>query len=117
MKQGKVWGETEEIFNNGLLSLNVLNIKKGGFCSEHQHSSKTNIFFVLSGRLEVYQWPGGSEGESPDITVLGPGDSTAIEPGIWHKFQAAEDTACFEYYQIRFHGDDIIRRSHGGREA
>ena len=117
MKQGKVWGETEEIFNNGVVSLNVLNIKRGGYCSEHQHSSKTNVFFVLSGRLEISQWPGSTEGEVPDVTVLEKGGSTRIPPGVWHKFRALEPTECLEYYLVLFSGPDITRRSRGGVEA
>lgn len=115
MKQGKVWGVTEEIFNNGTISVNILLIQKGGFCSEHQHAQKENLFFVISGALEISQWAGCSEGERPDVTRLGPGQSTTIPVGAWHKFKALEDTYCIEIYAVRFNGEDIRRRTQGGR--
>ena len=114
MKQGKVWGETEQVFNDGTISVNFLEIKKGGFCSEHQHSQKMNMFYVISGHLQVSQWPGASEGEQPDITGLKAGQSTTVPVGSWHMFRAIEDTICLEIYEIRFSGPDITRRSHGG---
>jgi len=113
-KQGKVWGETEEVFNNGVLSVNSLWIAKGGFCSEHQHAQKTNVFYVISGALEIFQWPGSTEGEKPDVTVLGPGQQTIVPVGVWHKFQALENTRCLEIYTAWFRGPDITRRTHGG---
>jgi quercetin dioxygenase-like cupin family protein len=115
-KQGKVWGETEEIYNNGTISINVLEIKKGGFSSEHQHGRKVNMFHVISGRLEIDQWPGVSEGEKPDMTVLEAGQQTLIPIGAWHGFKALEDTLCLEIYAVRLIGEDIARRTHGGME-
>src|SRR4030042_534928 len=117
MKQGKVWGETEEIFNNGTISVNHLWIAKGGYCSEHQHSRKSNLFHVISGILEITQWPGSSEGEKPDVTILGPDQQAAVPVGIWHKFRALENTRCLEIYAVRFSDEDITRRNHGGRET
>lgn len=115
-KQGKVWGETEEIYNNGLVSVNLLKIKRGGYCSEHQHGQKTNLFHIITGRLSISQWQGCSEGERPDVTVLCDGQSTLVPIGVWHKFRALEDTLCMEIYAVEFHGDDISRRSQGGTE-
>lgn len=113
-KQGKVWGMTEEILNNGSISVNVLQIKRDGFCSEHQHSQKINMFHVISGRLEISQWNGCSEGEMADVTVLESGQSTIVPMGVWHMFRAIEDTLCIECYAVKFSGEDIIRRTRGG---
>jgi len=115
-KQGKVWGETEEIFNNGTVSVNVLKIRRGGYCSEHQHAQKTNLFHIISGKLSISQWRGCSEGEGPDLTVLCGGQSTLVPIGVWHKFQAIEDTLCIEIYAVKINGDDITRRNQGGSE-
>ena len=108
-KQGKIWGETEGIFNNGIVSVNHLKIKKGGHCSEHRHSKKSNIFFVISGNLVSEIWRGVS-----DETVVWPGESTTIEPGVYHKFRALTDVECLEIYEVRFDGEDIERRTVGG---
>ncbi len=114
MKQGKVWGETAEVYSDGAtLSIHWLAISKGGYSSEHIHEHKRNVFFVLKGRLEVIQWPAGRE--IPDVTVLGPGDTTEVKPGIWHGFRAIETTDCIEVYSGRLIGADITRRTQGGR--
>lgn len=116
-KQGKVWGETEEIFRSDTISINLLRIKKGGFCSEHYHHAKVNLFQILSGSLDVYQFPiGASEGEKPDRTRLRAGEATSIPTGVWHYFQAVEETVCLEIYSVRLVGEDIVRRSQGGVE-
>ena len=113
MKQGKIWGETEEICNNGVVSIHFLKIKKGGYCSEHTHKYKSNLFFVIQGNLKISIW--NSEGTSDD-TVLWAGDSCEIEPGVYHKFKALTDVECIEVYETKLRGIDIERRSEGGIE-
>ena len=111
MKQGKVWGETEEIFNSGTVSIHYLKIKKGGFSSEHCHKSKSNKFFVLSGNLKLSIWTKNGE---IDDTVIWPGESTEILPGVYHKFTALTDVECLEIYEVKFRDEDIERRIQGG---
>ena len=110
-KAGKVWGETEEIFNNGIVSVNHLKIKKGGFCSEHTHQRKTNMFFVVSGNLLVKIWKTVGV---VDETVIWPGESTTVPPGVTHQFRAQTDVECFEIYSLPPLGEDITRYSTGG---
>ena len=107
---------TEEIFNSGNVSVNVLQIRKGGYCSEHQHAKKSNLFHVISGALEVCLWPEGPGGH-PDTIVLEAGMRTFIPSGVWHKFRALADTACVEIYDVRLAGEDIVRRTKGGIDA
>lgn len=113
MKQGKVWGETEEIFVNGTVSVNYLTIKEGGFCSKHKHNFKSNRFYVINGGLKVKIWT--KEGIE-DETALGPGESCNIEPGVFHQFKAPIDTECIEIYEAKLHEPDIERKSTGGIE-
>jgi len=110
-KSGKVWGETEEIFNNGVVSVNHLKIKKGGFCSEHLHNRKSNMFFIVNGNLLIRTWK--AEGIVDEI-VIWPGESTTIEPGVYHQFRAQTDVECFEIYDVELKGNDIERRTTGG---
>lgn len=112
-KQGKVWGETEEIFNNGIVSVNHLKIKAGGYCSEHKHLKKSNQFFVLSGRLAVIIWNDEING---DETIIKPRESTTVPPGVFHKFWAVTNVECLEIYEVRFEDEDIERRTTGGME-
>lgn len=111
MKQGKVWGDTEELFNNGIISIHHLKIKKGGFCSEHSHRFKSNIFFVLSGNLKLSIW---TSVDNEDDTVIWQGESSEVPPGVYHKFTALTDVECLEIYEVKLKGEDIERRTEGG---
>ena len=42
--QGKVWGETREIFSNPNFELHRIEVNKGAFCSKHKHIHKINRF-------------------------------------------------------------------------
>lgn len=110
-KAGKVWGETEEIFNNGIVSVNHLKIKKGGFCSEHYHQKKANMFFIISGNLAIKIW---KTDNVVDETVIWPGESTTIMPNLYHQFRALTDVECFEIYSLAEMDPDIFRRTVGG---
>jgi mannose-6-phosphate isomerase-like protein (cupin superfamily) len=108
--QGKVWGETTQFFQTDTVEAHFLKIKKGGFCSEHKHDHKSNLFFVISGKLMITIWRDGSE----DLTVLGPGQASAVAPGFYHKFEALEDCKCIEIYRVFLQPPDIDRRTVGG---
>lgn len=108
-KQGKIWGVTEELFNSGTVSVNHLKIKAGGYCSEHRHYKKSNLFFIISGNLKIEIWRNGAK----DETVLWPGEHTVVEPGVWHRFKALTDVECLEIYEVRL-SEDIDRRTEGG---
>ena len=108
-KQGKIWGETQEIFNNGIVSVNYQKIKQGVHCSEHLHKKKSNIFFVITGNLKIEIW----QDNAKDETVIWPGEMTVIEPGVWHRFKALTDVECLEIYEVKL-SEDIERRTEGG---
>jgi len=114
MRQGKKWGYTTEFFRNAFVSGHHLEIKKNGICSEHRHAHKFNLFYVISGMLEITIW---RENKIKDITVIGPGQSTAVPPGVWHSFKALEATECIELYQVLLLEPDIDRRTQGGIET
>ena len=109
--QGKIWGETTEFFRNPMVSAHYLNIKKGGYCSEHKHTHKYNIFFVISGILKITIW---RDEKLKDITVLTDNQTTAVPPGFWHYFEALKDTKAIEIYQVILEDPDIERRTQGG---
>ena len=111
MKTGKIWGDTDNIFSNGIVSIHFLNIKKGGYCSEHYHKQKTNRFHVISGELEISVW---QDKNTCDKTILRAGQSTTIPFDMWHKFMALTDVECIEIYEVKFGGEDIERRTQGG---
>lgn len=110
-KQGKHWGETTEFFRYALVSAHHLSIRKGGFCSEHRHAHKFNLFYVMQGKLKIIIW---RDKIQKDITVLGPGQCTAVAPGLFHKFEAQTDVECIEMYHVFLEDPDIERRTVGG---
>lgn len=111
MKQGKIWGETEEVFNNGIVSVHHLKIKKGGYCSIHKHIFKSNTFHVIYGNLSLKIW---RNDENPDETVVWAGEQSEIEPGVYHQFRGLTDVDCIEICEAKLRGEDIERKSQGG---
>lgn len=114
-KQGKVWGETVKVAGGKHWSIHVLHVHKGGFCSEHKHSAKINIFYVISGQLAVTIQQGGRLlNPLDDVTILNAGDRMVVPIEKYHKFTALEDTVCLEIYEGVCVDEDIDRRDQGG---
>ena len=111
MRQGKNWGYTTDFFRNAMVSAYHLEIRNGGYCSEHRHKHKYNLFYVISGHLELTIW---RDKEKKDVTVITAGQTTAISPGFWHKFLALTPVQCIEVYQVLLIEPDIDRRTEGG---
>jgi mannose-6-phosphate isomerase-like protein (cupin superfamily) len=92
-------------------------IVPGGYCSEHRHAMKTNLFIVDSGELEIRCWPPG--GAAPESKVLRPGLSGLVPPGVWHQFRSSTGAHVTEICFIAVTGThldfDIERRTKGGR--
>lgn len=107
-----MWGTTGLVFSSRYVQAHLLDIKAGGYCSEHRHERKSNVFTVISGRLEVRVWEGMTN--ECDSTILGPGQSTAVPVGLFHQFVALEPTVCLEFYEAAEVEEDIKRRSQGG---
>lgn len=115
--QGKVWGTTAALIERPVFSIHLLDIRAGGYSSEHRHERKLNHFYVITGTLEIRQWPAnGHAAETPDVTVLNAGDSMTVPIGVWHQFHAVTDCVCLETYESSPVEDDIERRTHGGIE-
>jgi quercetin dioxygenase-like cupin family protein len=101
----KVWGTNTEIYQNDLSSINILRVKKGGNCSWHSHKFKYNIFFVVSGKLEIQTDIGNS--------VLVEDQNFMISPGTKHLFRALEDTVAMEIMFVKYDHQDINREKVG----
>lgn len=111
MKQGKIWGFITDVFKNMNVSVHHLSIKRGGYSSEHLHIHKSNLFYVISGELEIIMF---RENDMADKTILHAGDISAIPSGFYHKFRALTDVECVEIYQVFLQDPDIERRTQGG---
>ena len=110
--QGKVWGNTREIFLNHNFEIHRIEVDKGGFCSKHKHKTKINAFFIEKGKLKIniYQ----TDYDLVDETIANTGDMTIVKPGVYHEFEALENTVCYEIYWVELNHNDIERESVGG---
>ena len=108
---GKCWGYTELVEANSSLEFHRIETLKGGVCSKHCHQFKWNGFFVESGKLLIRVWQ--KDYDLVDETVLMAGDFTKVKPGVYHQFEALEDTTAFELYWAEFSHNDIQRESTG----
>jgi len=115
MKTGKIWGDTTCINVGAVGETHYIEFKKGGFCSIHLHERKTNLFFVISGRLKISLWPEGDDLE--DVTILEAGQSTTIPVGVKHKFEGLTDGSAIEVYNLSHPGADIKRFTQGGMKT
>jgi len=114
MKKKKIWGYTQEIFNNSLFELHRLEFNEGYNCSEHLHKFKFNAFFVESGKLLVRVWDNKDDSSYEEIT-LHPGDFYKVEPGHYHQFEGIKSGVAFEIYWSEYSSDDIERRKEGSK--
>ena len=113
--QGKVWGKTQDIFKNSNFELHRIEAKKGGFCSKHQHKHKYNAFYIEKGKLKITVYE--TDYDLVDETTVSTGELTVVVPGLFHSFEALENTICYEIYWGKFSHDDIQRNNTGGLDA
>ena len=109
--QGKVWGNTKLLLANGVLEFHRIYAKAGGVCSKHAHEFKWNGFYVEEGSLLIRIWQ--KDYDLCDETVLQSGDFTTVKPGLYHQFEALENTIAFELYWAEFNHNDIVRETVG----
>ena len=112
MKQAKVWGVTQTVWKGANAEVHRISVNKGGYCSIHKHNHKYNMFYVEMGLLQIDRWDNNTEINS---TILGKNESTIVEPGLYHKFKALENTIAYEIYWVEL-TEDIIRKKWGGSD-
>lgn len=112
--RGKIWGNTSTLFAKNNVEMARIEVKPGGYCSEHCHQYKYNLFFVESGELEVIIFRNDADTTIEDVTTLKAGESTFVEPGLYHKFRAVKETIAYEIYWVEIDPQDIQRNSVGG---
>jgi len=104
----KIWGFKIRLLETATTVVDVLTLKKGGFCSWHYHDFKYNLFVVLDGTLLV---------ETDNYTkLLEKGTSYAVPPKLKHRFVAKTNAQIMEImYTNPVLENDIIREKQGGR--
>lgn len=102
----KEWGHELWLFNDEELNIcsKILFIKKGSKFSMHMHYSKSENFFVQSGKciLRIHKM----QQSSPQTvqTVLDKGESFFVDRLTAHQLEALEDTTIIE--TSTFHRDE-----------
>lgn len=114
--RGKVWGNTSTIFQQNNVEIARIFVKKGGYCSKHIHKHKYNLFYVESGAMEIIIYRHDAGKIIEDITLLEAGGTTYVEPEVYHKFVAKEDTVALEVYWTELSPTDIERDVVGGMQ-
>ena len=112
----KIWGNTTELFRNNTTSTHYIEIDKGGYCSEHKHAQKTNVFYIIEGILEVTIWDDSGSYVTELRPEIGYVNTLHIRFGQWHKFHAVTNVKCIEVYEYLYDGEDIERRTVGGMD-
>jgi quercetin dioxygenase-like cupin family protein len=110
-KQGKIWGETCEIFSRNNVSIHRILINKDSCCSKHYHDYKYNTFYVESGKIKIQEWK--NDYNLVDETILHQGEMCKVPPKNYHQFIGLEDSVVYEIYHVELQDNDIIRQDIG----
>jgi mannose-6-phosphate isomerase-like protein (cupin superfamily) len=103
----EIWAETDHYVGK------VLVLNRGSRLSLQAHRVKEETLYVESGRICCLV---GASEDSMAESILGPGETVHISPGMLHRFEALEDTRIFEVSTP--HLDDVERLSDDfGREG
>ena len=114
MKQGKVWGTTEQLIVTPMIEIHRINILSNSHCSMHKHEFKYNLFYVLYGDIEVHVRK--NDYDLVDITKLKEGEWTTVSPNEYHMFKTNRNaTSVLEFYYLGSISKDIIRETVGGK--
>ena len=101
----KCWGRNTEVFDNDSVSVNLLILIKGGVCSWHFHRHKSNIFYVVVGKVLIKT--------EHNETILEPGHSILVPAPLKHQFEALEDSKMIEVMWVEYDPNDIVRETQG----
>jgi len=112
MKNGKIWGTTTLIMKTPFFRADILKIVPNAHCSKHKHQYMHNLFYVLSGHLQVEIW---KDYGLKDITHLKAGEKVCVQPNEYHRFvTGSEPCECLEFYFPQEISEDIVRETVGG---
>ncbi len=112
-KTKKGWGLCTTIFKNSNVVVDLLDIEPGGFCSNHSHKAKYNIFQVLEGELIIVLSLKNVERKT---TLTKISSAYTIIPGVHHYFKTESHIGCkaIEVSFVKIREDDITRFSKSG---
>lgn len=100
----KPWGHWRLLYVDDVYELRKLTLKAGGWCSRHFHTTKCNVFHVLSGSVRVKEYYADTPGEEGmfAVHILTEGSEPVhIPAGVQHRFEVLEDAVVYEYSLAR----------------
>lgn len=92
----KPWGRTRRDHLSLVCQIDEIDVLQGGYCSIHRHATKTNLFHLLSGQINIRQFT--ATGERLNSKYLHPGESLIVPAGIWHQFWSPLESRAVEVY-------------------
>jgi quercetin dioxygenase-like cupin family protein len=105
----KGWGFEKWIVNKEEYCGKLLYFVKGKRCSWHYHKLKDEVFYVQSGKIQVFYSDDDELYKNgiliANSVILGPGDNFHVYPGLRHQMFAVEDTELFEFSTQHFDED------------
>lgn len=110
-KKGKLWGTTEVLIDTPMCEVHRITGVPGRQCSKHYHAYKYNMFYCISGEMQVEEF---RDNGIVDTTFLGAGDYITVAPNVHHRMGFLKTTEALEVYWPEPLGPDIVRFSVGG---
>ena len=115
MKQGKVWGQTESLLVTPMIEVHRINVEPGMKCSIHMHEHKWNMFYCISGAIDIHVQK--NDYDLTDVTELFQGQHTSVKPNEFHRFFTKDEPVeALEVYYLNSISEDIVRKTVGGVE-
>lgn len=100
----KGWGFEKWIVNNSEYCGKLLYFVKGKRCSWHYHKLKDEVFYVQSGKLQVF-YSDDDNIETAKSVILEKGDNFHVYRGLKHQMLALQDTELYEFSTQHFDED------------
>ena len=100
----KGWGWERWIVNCEEYCGKLLYFEQGKRCSWHYHKLKDEVFYVQSGKIQVFYGEGDHILDS-NVVVLEKGDNFHVYIGLRHQMIALEDSELFEFSTQHFDED------------
>ena len=107
------WGIRTRTFQTNDTLITILRLVPRKRCSWHKHLTAYNQFYVIEGSLGI-KTDIGPENKS-QITILSPGQSFTVAPGVMHQFMTyGLPTIVEEIAYVKYDEGDIHRKQLGG---
>lgn len=111
----KLWGHMIPLYRDDSVELVKVLIQAGKKSSIHHHRKKDNYFILHKGSLLVhlFHMRNGEPLRTKTQALHSNGGAYLVVAGVWHQFEALEDTEAHEFYTQTGEGaldpEDIVR--------